>query len=111
MNGPLATYYGVPGVTGDAFQRVNLDPMQRRGLITQGAILTGLTPSNHTNPVIRGGFIVNLLMCRNIGLPSDPAILAMVTPPDPISAPTGRERYTNHTRLEVCAGCHVQMDP
>jgi hypothetical protein len=112
MNGTLATYYGMQGaVTGDAFQRVTLDPAQRRGLITQGAILTGLTPSNHTNPVIRGGFIVNLLMCRNIGLPSDPAILAMVTPPDPGSAPTGRQRFTNHSQLEVCAGCHVQMDP
>jgi hypothetical protein len=111
VNGPLATYYGMQGVTGDAFQRVDLDTTQRRGLITQGAILTGLTPSNHTNPVIRGGFIVNLLMCRNIGLPSDPAILAMVTPPDPYSAPTGRDRYTRHTSLEVCAGCHSQMDP
>lgn len=111
MNGQLATYYGMQGVTGDAFQRVELDPTQRRGLITQGAILTGLTHSNHTNPVSRGGFIVNLLMCRNIGLPSDPAILAMVVPPDPTSAPTGRERYTNHSKLDICAGCHVQLDP
>jgi hypothetical protein len=111
VNGTLATYYGMQGVTGDAFQRVNLPPGQRLGLLTQGAILTGLTPSNHTNPVIRGGFIVNLLMCRNIGLPSDPAILAMVTPPDPGSAPTGRERFDRHSQVEVCAGCHVQMDP
>jgi hypothetical protein len=111
MNGPLAAFYGMQGVTGDAFQRVELDPTQRRGLLTQGAILAGLTHSNHTNPVSRGGFVVNLLMCRNIGLPSDPAILAMVTPPDPTSAPTGRERYTNHSKLDVCAGCHYQLDP
>jgi hypothetical protein len=111
MNGPLAAFYGMQGVTGDAFQRVDLDTKQRRGLLTQGAILAGLTHSNHTNPVSRGGFVVNLLMCRNIGLPSDPAILAMVTPPDPTSAPTGRERYTNHSKLDVCAGCHYQLDP
>ena len=73
--------------------------------------MTGLTPSNHTNPVLRGGFVVNLLMCRGVGLPSDPAILSMVTPPDPYSAPTGRERFDMHSELAVCAGCHVQMDP
>ena len=69
--------------------------------------MAGLTHSNHTNPVTRGGFIVNVLMCRGIELPAG----ANVSPPDPYSAPTTRERYTLHSANDECAGCHVQMDP
>ncbi len=111
VNGPLAAFYGIPGVTGDAFQRVTLDTTQRLGLLTQGAMLVGTTPSNHTNPVLRGGFVVNKLMCQNVSLPTDPAILAQVKPPDPYSGATGRERFSQHSSNAVCAGCHVLMDP
>jgi hypothetical protein len=111
VNAPLAAYYGIPGVVGDAFQKVNTDPTQRLGLLTQGALMVGTTVTDVTNPVRRGGFIVNQLMCRGIELPTDPAILSQVKPPDPYSAPTGRERYTLHKQDPVCAGCHAQLDP
>lgn len=111
VNGPLAAYYGIPGVSGDEFQKVNTDPTQRLGLLTQGALMVGTTVTDVTNPVRRGGFIVNEIMCREIELPTDPAILEQVKPPDPYSAPTGRERYTLHKQDPVCAGCHAQLDP
>ncbi len=111
VNGPLAAYYGIPGVSGDAFVKVNTDPTQRLGLLTQGALMVGTTVTDVTNPVRRGGFLVNQIMCRGIELPTDPAILAQVKPPDPYSAPTGRERYTLHKQDPVCAGCHAQLDP
>ena len=40
VNGILARHYGIPGVTGEEFQRVTLDGERRGGLMTQGAILT-----------------------------------------------------------------------
>ena len=43
------------------------------------------TPSNNTNPVRRGSFIVQKLLCNEIPLPSGD-ILAMVKPPDPYSS-------------------------
>jgi hypothetical protein len=107
VNSRLAAYYGMPPVTGDTFQRVNFDTTQRLGLLTQGGIMAGLTHSNHTNPVTRGSFIINTLMCRAIELPAN----ANVAPPDPYSAPTTRERFTLHSASDDCAGCHVQMDP
>jgi hypothetical protein len=94
VNGPLAAFYGMAPVTGDAFQRVPLDTTQRLGLLTQGAMLVGTTPSNHTNPVLRGGFVVNKLMCHNVSLPTDPEVLAQVAPPDPYSGATGRDRFS-----------------
>jgi hypothetical protein len=111
VNATLAAYYGIPGVAGETFQKVNTDPTQRLGLLTQGSIMVGTTVTDFTNPVRRGGFIINEIMCRHIELPTDPAILAQVKPPDPYSAPTGRERYTQHKQDPVCAGCHAQLDP
>src|SRR5207244_1674837 len=35
LNGPLAAFYGVPGVSGNAFMKVSLDPTRRGGVLTQ----------------------------------------------------------------------------
>ena len=40
VNGPLARYYGITGVDGEAFQRVELDGEQRSGILTQGVDLS-----------------------------------------------------------------------
>jgi hypothetical protein len=107
VNQALAAYYGMPAVTGEAFQRVPLDTTQRLGFLTHGGVMAGLTHSNHTNPVTRGAYIVNQLMCRGIELPSNVA----VQPPDPYSAATTRERFSLHSKNPTCAGCHMQLDP
>jgi len=111
VNEALAKFYGIAGVTGSAFQKVKLDTSQRRGLLTQGAIMTGTTVTNSTNPVLRGSFILNKLMCMNISLPSDPAILALVSVPVDVTGATARERYTAHSKQAVCQGCHRLIDP
>ncbi len=107
VNQQLAAYYGIPGVTGDTFQKAPVDTTQRLGLLTQGGVMTGTTVTNFTNPVRRGAFVINQLMCRGLEVP----IGLMVTPPDPYSAATGRERYTLHSQDPSCRGCHSQMDP
>jgi len=111
MNEPLAKFYGISGVTGMAFQKVQLDTTQRRGLLTQAGIMTGTTVTNSTNPVLRGSFVLNKLMCKNIGLPSDPAILAQVKVPTEVSGNTARERFTAHSTQVICQGCHHLIDP
>lgn len=110
MNGTLAAYYGIPGVTGDEFRKVETDPTQRLGLLTQGSILTGTTVSNFTNPVRRGTFLLRNMMCEE--LPEPPAsVAASIVPPNPESAKTGRQRYAAHSEIGVCAECHQVMDP
>jgi hypothetical protein len=110
-NQELATYYGLTGVTGDAFVKVNLGPeTHRAGLLTQAGILSGPVHTNHENPVVRGSFVVQKLMCQPIPKPSAD-IAALVTPPDPNSASTARQRFTVHSSNAVCHGCHVNMDP
>ncbi len=110
VNADLATYYGFPGVTGTAFQKVPLDGVKRGGLMTLGGIVAGPVHSNKTNPVTRGSLVVKKLMCQAIPLPSG-EIATMVKPPADDSAPTGRQRYSMHSANPVCHTCHTNMDP
>lgn len=110
LNGPLAEFYGVPGVSGDELRRVDVDPATRAGILTQGAFLVGTTHSNTTSPVKRGGFIVSELLCRHIPFPTG-ELADEITPPDPYSGDTARERYAQHSEDDACAGCHAMMDP
>jgi hypothetical protein len=111
VNGPLAAFYGITGVTGDAFVKVDLDTSKRLGLLTQGGMMTGTITTDKSNPVLRGSFIINKLLCRHISLPTDPAILAMVKVPEDTSGATARERFSKHSSQAVCQGCHAQLDP
>jgi hypothetical protein len=112
VNDALATYYGMTGVTGSTFRKVALpDTTQRLGLLTQGGVMTGTVTTNQSNPVLRGSFIVNKLMCRQIALPTDPDILSQVKVPDDTSGATARERFSKHSQQAICNSCHQFLDP
>src|SRR5690606_6275988 len=49
VNEELANFYGIPGVQGDEFVKVDLDTRQRLGLLTHASVLTGTTVTNTTN--------------------------------------------------------------
>lgn len=110
VNGPLAAYYGIVGVEGEEFRQVPLDLEQRLGLLTQAGVVAGTIHSNTTNPVVRGSFLVQKIMCMQIPLP-DGDILEQIKPPDPGSGATARERFSAHSQDPVCKGCHQLMDP
>jgi len=108
VNGPLATFYGFPGVTGDSWQRVERDPTQRLGLLTHASVLAATTPGSRNNPVVRGKFIFEELFCGHV--PSPPVGLNVKEPPaDPTR--TTRERFAAHREQEPCKTCHVMLDP
>jgi Protein of unknown function (DUF1592)/Protein of unknown function (DUF1588)/Protein of unknown function (DUF1587)/Protein of unknown function (DUF1595)/Protein of unknown function (DUF1585) len=108
VNGPLAAFYGLPGITGDAFQRVERDPARRLGLLTHASVLSSTTPGSRNNPVVRGKFIFEEILCGNV--PSPPVGLNVKEPPaDPTR--TTRERFTAHREMEPCKSCHVMLDP
>jgi hypothetical protein len=113
VNDALFDFYGAssfaPGtrVSGSELRRVNLNTEQRLGLLTLGGIMAGGTTSNLTNPVLRGSFIVNKLMCSNIELP----VGLSVSPPEPYTGKTARERFTKHSADRACSGCHALLDP
>jgi len=112
VNEQLAGFYGMTGVVGPEFRKVAWpDPAKRMGFLTQAGIMTGTIVTNEDNPVLRGSFIINKLLCLNIHLPTDPALAAMVAVPQNVTGTTARERFTAHRQQAVCAGCHALIDP
>ena len=109
VNGPLARHYGMKGIDGEEFQRVELDGEQRSGVLTQGAILTVSSYPTRTSPPVRGKWVMENLL----GTPPPP-------PPDDVpslnDANIGtevslRERLEQHRKDPSCSPCHLLMDP
>jgi hypothetical protein len=110
VNGPLAAYYGIPGVTGDAFQQVMLDPGQRGGLLTQAGLLSvlGNNDVGLTSLVYRGRFVREQLLCQPI--PDPPPNAQDENPPFTMTT-TAREWSVARRAKASCGACHEQIDP
>jgi hypothetical protein len=110
MNGPLASYYGVSGVAGDAFQRVTLDPAQRGGLLTQAGLLSvlGNNDVGLTSLVYRGRFVREQLLCQP--MPEPPPDAQDNNPPFTATT-TAREWSVARRAKATCGACHEQIDP
>ena len=112
LNERLARHYGIPGIAGADFRRVPYPDDTRRGLLGQGSMLVQTSLANRTSPVLRGKWVMEVLM----GTPPPPP------PPDiPILDETGqskdgrmlttRERMEIHRKDPSCSSCHKFMDP
>ncbi len=108
MNDKVARYYGLSGPSSSTFERVQVNPLQRSGIMTQAQLLTVLTPGSRSNPTVRGLFVLERLMCD---APDDPPASLMVKEPEYNESLTTRERFAVHSREPSCAGCHAAMDP
>jgi len=110
----LAKLYGIPGVTGDDFQKVQLDPKQRFGLITQASILTvtskPLGTGLRTSPVVRGKYILENLFNQKIPPPPPDVPPLKVDDNHPLTGTT-RQIFEQHRTNPICAGCHARMEP
>jgi hypothetical protein len=103
VNATTAPLYGLDGgKLGGSLTRVQLDPRQRAGLLTQVAFLAGHAYSDKTSPIHRGVFIQRRVLCNTI--PEPPANL----PPPPPLGPTQttRQQVEMHTSAPACATCH-----
>lgn len=109
VNGSLARLYGIPGVTGGAFQRVALTPDNRRGgLLGQASVLTLTSNGIETSPVVRGVWVLENIL----GTPTPPPP-PDVEPiePDTRGSTTVREQLERHRTVAACAHCHRKIDP
>ena len=112
LNERLAHHYGIPGVAGRQFQRVRYPDDTRRGIFGHGSVLVLTSLANRTSPVLRGKWVMEVLM----GTPPPPP------PPDtPVLEDiaevaegrrlTTRERMEMHAANPSCNSCHRFMDP
>jgi hypothetical protein len=111
VNERVALHYGINGVKGDRFQRVELEQSARWGLLGKGAILMAAAYPNRTSPVLRGQFVLKHLAGAPPPLPPGnvPALdeADIGTP----KARTVRELIADHRKNPTCSACHAVMDP
>ena len=111
LNERLAKHYGIDGVYGPHFRRVDVSSDRvRGGLLGQGSLLTVTSYPNRTSPVLRGKWLLqNIVGSPPPEPPPDvPALPDSGTQGQPASV---RERLEEHRRNPVCASCHAPMDP
>ena len=108
VNDVLANHYGIPGVTGPSWRRVEkVSAYGRGGLLGFGSVLAKTAAASRTSPVKRGAWVVEILGER---LPKTPPGV----PPLPETPPAGvsvREITERHRKNPACANCHVRIDP
>jgi len=112
VNQRLALHYGMPEVVGEEFRRVTYPQAHRRGVLGHGSVLTLTSHANRTSPVLRGKWVMEVLM----GTPP---------PPPPPNVPeleesgtavegrrlTTREQMELHRESPTCNACHQFIDP
>ncbi len=106
-NQRLSEHYADSSSTGDTLVLTPLAPERSAGILTTGGLMALLSTPEHTDPVRRGKFIRERLMCQPVP-PPPPGVNAAF----PQAAPniTTRQRFAQHQNDPVCASCHKLMD-
>lgn len=112
LNDRLAKFYGIPGVSGGDFRKVDLtNHPERGGLLTQGTFLIVTSNPTRTSAVKRGLFVLDNLL----GTPAPPAPPGVPELEEAAGKgkehPTMREMMEIHRKKPDCRGCHARMDP
>jgi hypothetical protein len=112
LNERLAQHYGIEGVSGQQFRRVNYPNEQRRGVLGHASVLNLTSMSARTSPVLRGKWVMEVLM----GTPPPPPPPNVPTLDESSATTTGRllttrERMELHRANPVCVSCHSFIDP
>ena len=109
-NERLARHYGIRGVYGSRFRKVELTDPNRFGLFGHGSLLSLTSASTRTSPIIRGKFIVTEFW--NNPPPAPPANVPALERSKPQGRPsTVREQLELHRANPTCAACHNNIDP
>ena len=112
VNERLARHYGIDDVQGEAFRRVTYPDARRRGILGHGSILVQTSLGNRTSPVLRGKWVMEVLL----GTPPPPPPPGIPDLEETESALDGRtlttrERLEMHRSNPNCASCHNLIDP
>jgi hypothetical protein len=110
VNEALAKHYGIPGVSGDAFRKVDgVRKYGRGGILGLSATLAKQSGASRTSPILRGNWVAEVLLGDK--LPRPPKNVPQL--PDDEAATQGltmRQLVEKHTSDARCASCHSRID-
>lgn len=114
LNERLVRFYELEGqvkdVRGNVFQRVEWPDQRRAGLLALGGVLAMTSNFRQTNPVLRGGWVLDTML--GIKVPSPPPdVPPLETESNKKARLTTRQKLEKHRENPACAACHNLMDP
>jgi cytochrome c553 len=112
VNERLARHYGISDVSGPEFRQVLYPDDKRRGLLGHGSVLTLTSHGNRTSPVLRGKWVMEVLL----GSPPPPPPVDVPDLEETKNAKDGRllsvaEQLAQHRASPACSSCHNVIDP
>jgi hypothetical protein len=110
LNERLAKHYGIGGVTGPEFRRVELPDRNRGGVLGMAAVLTLTSYPRRTSPVLRGKWVLEELL-GTPPPPPPPMVKALPADDRVRDGLTFRQRLEQHRKDVNCATCHSRLDP
>jgi mono/diheme cytochrome c family protein len=108
-NEVVESYYGIDGGDSQGFEFVPVRHKSKSlgGVLTQAAILSGLSDGHESNPVKRGAWLARKIIAE----PPEPPPPNVPDLGKETKGKTLRERLEQHRSQEGCAQCHQKIDP
>lgn len=112
LNDKLAKLYGIPGVVGNQFRKVQLTDRNRGGLLGHGAVLAITSMPGRTSPVKRGKWVLEEIL-GDPPPPPPPLVESLEKQAEDhaeVAKLSLRERMEKHRADPTCNSCHKVMD-
>lgn len=109
LNEALAKHYGIEGISGPHWRRVDfVRKHERGGVLAMASLLASQSGASRTSPILRGNWVYETLLGER--LPRPPANVP-VLPNDIPKGLTARQLIEKHSSSPACAKCHLKIDP
>lgn len=109
VNGTLAKYYGIPGIEGEEWRRVEgMKARGRGGILGFGATLARQSGASRTSPILRGTWVCETILGEHLPSPPKDVPVLPAQPPEGLSE---RALTEMHAKDPACARCHAKIDP
>jgi hypothetical protein len=111
VNESLARHYGIPGVTGEAWRRIDgAGAHGRGGVLGMAAVLAKQSGASRTSPTLRGNWVSEVILGEK--LPKPPKDVPQLPEDETaIKDLTVRQLVEKHASDARCSKCHVRIDP
>ena len=111
LNESLANHYGISGVSGENWRKVNgVKKHGRGGILGFASVQAKQAGSSRTSPVLRGNWVVETLLGEKLPLPP-PNVPQLPESETGNGGLTMRQVVEQHVSVKQCAICHQKIDP
>jgi hypothetical protein len=109
LNEALAEHYGIPGVSGAQWRRVDgVRKFGRGGILGLSATLARQAGASRTSPILRGNWVAEALLGEK--LPRPPKEVPQLPEDEAAESLSVRQLVERHSADPLCSGCHARID-